>query len=322
MGIKVKIPKIILIGGSGRSGTNVTKRILAKHPKVAILPFEYRFLIDPDGIIDFYNSYSSTWSPFIADIKIKRLENYLFSLVRKGFFDDLLNKFILKCNKDSKKISTRKYYGWELNKWFPGYKQYVKELIKDLKDFQYSGCWPGTKSYKLNNEIYFSNYKTKKELAKIFRKFLYKCINSLLNKQNKEVFVEDNTWNILFAKELSEILPEAKLIHIKRDPKDVVASMIGQRWCPSNFNQALLFFKSIISKWERTKNELPSDYYIEINLEDIVKDKVPQLKKICHFLGLEFYDNILDVDLSQSHKGRWQIDFNKYQQNILRKEFK
>ena len=46
--------KVIFIGGSGRSGTNILRKLLSKHSQVASLPFEHRFIIDPDGIIDFF----------------------------------------------------------------------------------------------------------------------------------------------------------------------------------------------------------------------------------------------------------------------------
>ena len=55
--------KVIFIGGSGRSGTNILRKILSNHSKVASLPFEHRFIIDPNGIIDFYNSFTLNWSP-------------------------------------------------------------------------------------------------------------------------------------------------------------------------------------------------------------------------------------------------------------------
>jgi hypothetical protein len=51
--------KMILIGGTGRSGTSIVKEILANHPDASSLPFEYRFIIDPDGLADFYTGYSA-----------------------------------------------------------------------------------------------------------------------------------------------------------------------------------------------------------------------------------------------------------------------
>jgi hypothetical protein len=63
--------KMIFVGGTGRSGTSIVKELIAAHPGAASLPFEYRFIIDPDGLVDFYTSYTAAWSPYLADRTLK-----------------------------------------------------------------------------------------------------------------------------------------------------------------------------------------------------------------------------------------------------------
>jgi len=109
--------KCIFIGGTGRCGTNITRKILDRHSQIASFPFEYRFIINPDGIIDFYNSFSTTWSPYMADITIKRL------------YEFLLNLTMMRDDKEN-------YNDWELAKWFSNYVNNVEELIADLNSFK------------------------------------------------------------------------------------------------------------------------------------------------------------------------------------------
>jgi len=308
---------LIMISGTGRSGTNILKEIFSKHSKVCTLPFEYRFIIDPGGIIDFYNSFSSIWSPFIADKKIKDLEKYLLNLSEKKFWGNTLSKLLTKYDKSGKKIAPESYYGWELNKWLPNFKIHVNTLINELKTFEYSGYWPGIESYKIKNKVYFSEYKNKTQLAEIISRFMRNYINDLLEKNKKEYFVEDNTWNILFAKEIIEIIPEAKLIHIIRDPRDIIASFRHQRWCPDDIKQATNFYRSIIERWFDIKNEIASKNLIEIKLEKLIDNPEYFFKKICVFTGLTFEEEILSVYLNRSHSGRWLSEFSEKEKSYL-----
>jgi hypothetical protein len=44
-----KPPPVVFVGGTGRSGTHVLAKLLAKHEKLALVPVEVRFHVDPDG---------------------------------------------------------------------------------------------------------------------------------------------------------------------------------------------------------------------------------------------------------------------------------
>ena len=131
---------VIFIGGSGRSGTNILRKLLSNHSQVASLPFEYRFIIDPDGIVDFYNSFTSNWSPYYSDVKIKRLNIFLINLAEKN-------------------NTKSNYIDWELSKYFPHYIENVQKLISNLKSFEYDGLWPGSNKNNKEYKIWFSDYK-------------------------------------------------------------------------------------------------------------------------------------------------------------------
>lgn len=304
-------PKIVFIGGSGRSGTNITKDIFSLHSKIVTLPFEYRFIIDPNGIIDFYNGFSSTWSPFIADSKIKSLENFLNEVSKKKLLDSILSKIIKIFNKDGKKFTIKSYCDWELEKWIPNFGFHKDELIRKLKDFEYNGAWPGAQSYSWHHKIYHSKPRGKKELAVILGEFIRNCIREILEKTGKDCFLEDNTWNILFAKELSEIIPDSKMMHVFRDPRDVIASFVKQRWCPSTVEQTTEWYLSIMTKWFDVKKNIPKDWLFEFKLEDLVDSPEDILIKTCNFINLPFEHRLLKLDLSRSNSGRWIKEFSK-----------
>lgn len=270
---------IVFIGGTGRSGTNILLKILKKHSQVAGLFFEKRFILDPDGIIDFYHSYQN-WSPYLANVKIKRLEKLFLDLSRTG---------------------SENYADWELSKHIPNYEEYVKELILELKEFSYKADWWASN----NSELYYGRPKSKQELAEIFAAFLRKIADK------DKVYIEDATWSILFADPLSQILPEAKFINIYRDPRDVVASLIKQRWAPKDPKQAAVYYKDIINQWFLNRSKLDQKSFYEFKLEDLVNNPEDIIKKVCQFLNIDYEPEMIDLDLSKANVGCFKEEFSE-----------
>ncbi len=302
---------ICFIRGSGRCGTTITRHILGQHPLVATLPFEYRFIIDPDGIVDFYCSYTSSWSPYMADRRLKRLEELLRDILSSNFFHKVTQRILTIIDKSGLMISRKRYLGVNLGEFVPNMDVYITDFLDELCDFCYRGTWGGERSYRLKPKICFSTTKSRKELSNIFEKFLRKVISDIMKIQNKDFYVEDNTWNILFAPELLELIPEAKILHVYRDPRDVIASFSKQRWMPTDKIESAKIYKSIIDRWFSIRSILPSGSYFEIKLEDLVRNPRDILVKVCDFINLPWDESLLDVDLSKSHSGRWKSEYSK-----------
>lgn len=289
--------RTILIGGSGRSGTNIVKELLSEHGSTFSLPFEHRFTIDPGGIVDFYNSFTANWSPYYADHKVQELSTFLRML----------------SHKDGER---KTYKDWELEKHFPNYTEHVKTLIGKLKTFDYEGTWPGSEQERMK----FAPYRTQKELKPLFKEFFRNLVGSLLEEHDKEVFVEDNTWNTLYARELLDLIPDSKLLHVVRDPRDVVASLLKQRWTPNDLTQALQWYQSVMRRWEEQKAHLSEDEYLEVRLEDLVGQKEEIVRKICSFVGVRPEQALLSFPLDKAHTGRWKEEFTQEQRELLLKE--
>ncbi len=287
--------QIVFIGGTGRCGTNIMKDVLSLHPKVASHSFEYRFILDPDGIMDFYSTAVNCWSPYIIDQKLHRLESFLTVLA---------NRY------EKKEI----YVDWELNKHLPGYEEAVRELLDRLVDFKYSGIHYGIKG---KRDLYFMGYKTQKELSGILGDFIRRLLLGYLDRAGKEFYVEDNTFNLLFARELLELLPDAKFIHMVRDPKDIIASLSKQRWAPKDRIQAAQWYRDVINQINVVKKKIPSDSVITVDLYDLVDNPEKTLKDVCAFIETSFSDKMLEMDLSKSHRDRWKKEFSEDELTLI-----
>lgn len=278
---------VIFISGTGRCGTNIMREILSLHPMVTSHPFAYKFIVDPDGIVDFYNVARHSWSPYIIDSKLRRLETFLKALAKRG---------------NDKEI----YADWELNEYFPNYEERVDKLLEDLVDFKYVGVHYGLSRERL---IYFMGYKRRSELLHILGGFIKDVINSHLEEVGKEIYVDEGTHSILFANEILGFLP-AKFIHMVREPMDVIASLSNQRWVPKDKVKAAKWYKYVIDRFEAIKYDLPRRSIITVDLYDLVDNTQEVLTEVCDFIGIPFNEKMLEVDLSKSRKDRGKEEFS------------
>lgn len=242
--------------------------------------------------MDFYAGITETWSPYIVNDKLAILERLL---------RDLANP------------DTERYSGWELDEHIPGYSCHVGNLLKFIQGPVYECKWHGLSSCKIYDTIprlaYRTPYMSREQLAPILGGFVTKIVESLSVKHNADIVVSDETWSILFAKELLEIIPDMRLIHIYRDPRDVVDSMTHQRWCPNDHHGAALFYKSIMDRWIEVRKYIPSDRFIEISLESLIKDRLGTLSMLCYHIGIKYEEQMTAIDLSKGNIGRWKKGF-------------
>ena len=300
----------VFITGTGRSGTNVTKAIFAQNSQCATLPFEYRFTIDPGGVIDFLNQYSGSWSPFMADKRLREFEKYLLSLAQKKESEYATSQWLKKVDPRAERITPYAYSGWELEEWFPWYKKHVALLMNQLVDYKYAASWPGSDSLSESNKMYFGSPKTTEELVPLLSNFLDNCFQSLLSKSKQKVFVEDNTWSLLHAHDLLKLVPQGKIIHVIRDPRDVISSLLKQRWTPSDLDQTLIWYKSVMATWKTQKSKLMDGQFMEIKLEEIISNTEDVMQSTCAFVGLEYEEAMIQVDLSKSNSGRFRTELS------------
>ncbi len=302
--------KICLIGGTGRSGTTVITRMFSRHPELVDVP-EWRFLIDPDGIVDFLNN-SQSWSPFHYDLQVKRLYRVLLKTAHTSLAEKLiryLDDKLFRILPSSFKWSSS-YSGTAVCDNSPNFLLYVEQLITQLNQFQYKAQWVGLERGSSQN-MYYAPPWNRNLLINILREFLVNIMQDVTGKQNKSHYLEKNTWNILCFDNILEILPEAKMLHIYRDPRDVVASFVKQTWMPSSVEQSAIIYRDLYFKWQNVKSTISNNTFYECSLESLVDDTEDITRKICTFWGLQYYPELIDFDLSKSHHGRWRKDFSK-----------
>ena len=294
--------KPIFIGGTGRSGTTILKKVLQQHSSIVTIPNELRIIIDPDGILDLFGALTERWSVNRADVATHRFDRLISNCLKEPFIPRIVGR--LKRYK-LWPLTTQGYY-----RILSGFgDDYVRSrtdmLLDELISHQSSAQMIQTPPYQLRPTVYESGPFEKEELAELLRCYLNDLYSNLPAKKGATYWLDDTPFNILHAVELAELFKDMRLIHIYRDPRDVVSSYITKSWGGDDWEQVAMRVAGIYKQWHRLRTRLSNKQYIEVSLEDLSANPKGMLQKICAHIGIDFEEKLLDVKLDKTNSGRW-----------------
>ena len=117
--------------------------------------------------------------------------------------------------------------------------------------------------------------------------------------KEKPLWGDKDPGNIDFIPQLYKYFPSAKIIHIIRDPRDVVLSRKKAAWSSKYpFILHPLIYQTQMEKARRIGKRLYGENYQELYYEDLLTDTHKTLKKLCQFLGVDFEEQMLDFQKS------------------------
>lgn len=314
--IFIKHP-VLLIGGTGRSGTTIFRKVMECHPDIATVP-EWRILTDPGGIVE-YLTVLRQGNPSMCDQAYRRLCLLLKDVPHSAFFSRVVSRFFPKLESLSPRRLTWRYSTMSAEKDLPGFSVIADDLLHALANFFWHGQYAGLQ---FGQHRHIAGIMGDVESAEsAFRKFLAKIAITAMQQQNRSRFMEKNTWSLLHFDVVSRLYPNGRLVHIHRDPRDVVASYTKQVWMPSDPVQSALVLKRLYDLWWQARSQVHESRWMEIGLQELVDDTENVLKRVCRFWEIEFDPCLLSVDLSRSNSGRWKKDLTPDEQekveNIL-----
>ena len=109
-----------------------------------------------------------------------------------------------------------------------------------------------------------------------------------------------------------EAWPDARVIHLVRDGRDVCASWIKFGWVGNGFEGAQDWVEAA-REWEATKKLLPADRYLEVRFEEVLADVEGELRRITEWLGvgydpamLSYSDTSTYAPIDPTQAGKWK----------------
>ena len=293
-----------LIGGTGRSGTTALRDALARHPDVLAFP-ELRFSVDPDGLVDYYRAFHSGWSPYHSDVALRRLRVLLGAVARDSPVA-LPGRAARKLGLDVKagRQAVPAYHGHRALEVCPTFLDRAEQLLSALEAYRYAGAWTGTPGG-ARAEVRIGGPYDAADLAATLGGFWRAVAADALEAAGRGFFLDKQTWSVLWAEEIFDLLPTARLVHVVRDPRDVAASTATMRWGPSDPLLAARWTADLLGRWAEVLPRLPVDRVLEVRLEDL---EGGGLRRVAGFLELGWDPALEGADLSRTTAGRWRRD--------------
>jgi hypothetical protein len=141
-------------------------------------------------------------------------------------------------------------------------------------------------------------YYTEEEFFRMIRSFLRALLRPMIEDlRDGEVFLDKTPSHALFLPEIVRLLPRCRIIHLLRDPRDVVASLLaasrsfGSMWAPKDARAAIRMWTEHIWWVRREGRRLPPAQFHEVRYEELLRAPHEALKVCVEFLGLEWSDD-------------------------------
>ncbi len=127
----------------------------------------------------------------------------------------------------------------------------------------------------------------------------------LLERKNKERACEKTPQHLLSIEKILRIYPDAKIIHLIRDGRDTVNSLIKMPWRPEGLLNNSRFWK----RYARLGLEINQNYknqkenFLSVRYENLLLNPETSFQEICNFIELDFETEMLSNKAQEKKNG-------------------
>jgi hypothetical protein len=290
----------IFIGGTGRSGTTVLGDLLNEHSLVRTSnPTEIKFLANRGGFLDVvFGSMSS------------QIENrQKISIFHYRTFRERAQKDLLHRSQRFDKFCSKIWESW----W---------EI--DGPPPHGPGLHVGIEKQDLQRILSEYSHSMKKKSLKHASKFMNTFISLQKNQKGEKYWAETTPMNISYSNRLTKLFPKAKFIVIRRDPRDVIASLLTKDWGPNTPFEGIEWIEARLRADNDALRTVEPNQVLVIHLEDLVTNSPEETySKLLDFLGLQdepamqkFRTTKMTPEKASSGRWRNEIDTPEFREAI------
>jgi hypothetical protein len=282
----------VFIGGTGRSGTTVLGDLLNEHSQVRTSnPTEIKFLANRGGFLDVVFGSMNSQLENREKISIFHYRTYRQRaqkdlLQRRERFEEFSEKLWLKW--------------WQIDAPAP----------------HGPGLHAGIEKQDLQEILNDYSRSIKKNPVRQAKKFMASFMGAQKDHKGEKYWAETTPMNISYAHRLIKLFPEAKFIVIRRDPRDVIASLLTKDWGPNSPLEGVEWIESRLRADHEALKSVPQNQLLFIHLEDLVTN-TPQesYSQILSFLQLQDEPamrafHTVNMTAENASSGRWRKEID------------
>lgn len=312
----------IFVGGLGRSGTTILTEMIGKHRDIFAMEWETRFIVDPAGVGELIDSLSDNWGgPTTGGMKLQAFrelmtvhlvdpssapyEGYcVYDYFDREAYDALVNSFL-------SSLIVTEWGAWGLSK---GQSFTLRSRAGEQEvELKLSMAPP--------NRI-LPRYFKRQEITELAARFVGDLFGAEARRRGKRHWCEKTPHNIL-SPYPRLLFPQCKVVHILRDPRDVIASIASgeHEWGTKTVADAIRWTAEFYRRWLDLAAAYQSDpNYFCIRFEGLVERPERTLRDLCRFLGVEYDPAMCGVELNRPHIGRHAGVFGEEDWELFRRE--
>nr|MBN2277216.1 sulfotransferase [candidate division Zixibacteria bacterium] len=189
---------------------------------------------------------------------------------------------------------------------------------------------------------------TPKDVDEIYNNMIRSFMEKYRIKQGKARMAEKSPNNVFYFQHLHYLFPESPLIHVIRDGRDIICSLLQMKWVDPTTGQPIAYTREAdkaadywvqaVMAGRRALN-LPGlkDRYLEIRYEDIINKTEATLKRLFEFIDepwdpvvLKFHEQKRNLagessadqvskPLYKKAVARWQTDLKEEDKPVIKK---
>jgi glycosyltransferase involved in cell wall biosynthesis/predicted TPR repeat methyltransferase len=273
----------IFIGGTGRSGTTLLRKIMDTHHDIAAIPYETK-LIGQKAFRDFPH--------LILNCPLhdrKRLIASFKQLWVKDFYR-FQATWATKSGDDN----------WRgLHKWIG--EEEIQRCLPILDRLERLSS---------EDDIYLT-----------YGQFIDSLFATYVAGQGKTYWVEKTPQNSIFAIFLNRCFPNLKLLNIIRDGRDVACSLSNVSWGIKDPKKGLDWWATNLSQALRAQEKLSENVYLNIRYEDLVLQTEKTLLRITDFIGVDPDEALFSNDIFKDSVGRWRNELPEELQDYAKTKY-